>query len=368
MHAPFVPPMAEKYGKRYGERLNELKLNPAGRAEADKYRDIYTTILYTDDALRDFFREYAKRPGYSNTIFFITGDHSLPELNTGWVSPMERFRVPFIIWSPMLKQPKEFLSVVSHLDVTPSVLAMLRERYGIKTHPLAHWLGTGFDTSAAFRCDRSLVFLRNNKEMTDFVDGNYCLSAGRLHRIRQDMTAVASREPLTTLGLQKKLDNYIAVTEYVGSANAMIPIWMMFSGNITEHEVPVSDSVVYNGLFKSDGYISVVRKMRIPDEYKYVTVSIRFKMLSKEPDLGKLPRMVFDVTDSTGRSVLWNQYPLSVQGTYKPGQWVPVGFNQSMDLSHIQHPERCDLKLYLWNTSGLTIGCDSLTRKISGFK
>ena len=53
------------------------------KREIEKHRDIFSTIIYTDEALREFFKNYTKRTDYANTIFFITGDHSMPELNPG---------------------------------------------------------------------------------------------------------------------------------------------------------------------------------------------------------------------------------------------------------------------------------------------
>jgi phosphoglycerol transferase MdoB-like AlkP superfamily enzyme len=368
MHAPFIPPDAEKWRTRYLNRLNEIGFNENERALADKCSDIFATVLYTDDALRSFFNEYRKRPDFGNTIFFITGDHSLPELNIGWYSPMERFRVPFMIYSPLLKTPKTFRSVITHLDVTPSVLAMLRDSYHLETHPMAPWLGVGFDTAAAFRSARSVVFIRNNKEMVDYIDSGYCLSDGRLYLIKPDMQATLVRDPLVSDRLQKKLDNYIRVTQYVGSANTLIPIWMLFGKTVTEEAVPVADSLKYSGEYTSDGYITVLKKMQFRGEFKYVSLQLSFRFFSQEQDPEKIPRIVFDVTDSAGSKLLWNQYPLFGPGEYKPGQWNRVTFNQTMDLSFIRDVKSSRVGMYLWNTHSVTVRCDSLVKKIWGYK
>lgn len=368
MHAPFTPPGQERYHARYLRRLDELGLDAAGRAEAGKYSDIYTTILYTDDALRTFFNEYRKRPGFNNTIFFITGDHSLPELNTGWYSPMERFRVPFIIYSPMLKSAKEFQSVLTHLDVTPSVLAMLKNRYGIETHPLAHWISPGMDTTASFRSSRSVVFIRNNKEMVDYVDSGYCLSDGRLYRILPDMKAERISDDPMLSRLKGKLDNYITVTQHVGATNSLVPLWMLFGKNITEQPVTLADQLEYHGEPQSDGYITMIRKLPFTDPFKYISVDILFKFSSGEPDPSRIPDMVFEVADSTGKNQVWNHYPLFAPGEYKPGQWQIVRFHENMDLSYIKDLPSCYMKMYLWNTSGVTVTCDSLVREMKGYK
>jgi len=368
MHAPFIPPDAERWRTRFRDRLNELGFNEDERTLAGKYSDIYATILYTDDALRSFFREYRKRPDFGNTIFFITGDHSLPELNTGWYSPVERFRVPFMIYSPLLKTTKSFRSVMTHLDVTPSVLAMLREKYDFETHPVVPWLGVGIDTASGFRSVRSVVFIRNNKEMVDYLDSGYCLSDGRLYRINQDMRATLLRDQQAADRLQKKLDNYLRVTQYVGSSNTLIPAWMLFGKTVTEEVVTVPDSLKYSGAYTSDGFITVLRAMQFNQEFKYIKLQISFRIFSQEQDPEKIPKMVFDVSDSTGRTLLWNQYSLFGPGEYKPGQWNRVTFSESMSLSNIRDIKSSRVRMYLWNTRSVIVRCDSLERKIWGYQ
>ena len=366
-HAPFEPPMREKCLAMYEKRLNELKMGKNERKEAEKYKDIYSTILYSDDALRSFFKEYRKRSDFNNTIFIITGDHSLPELNIGWYSPMERFRVPFIIYSPMLKKAHEFQSVITHLDVTPSILSMMRNKFGIRTQPLAHWLGTGLDTTTAFRSTKSLVCIRNNKDMVDFIDGNYCLSDGRLFRITPEMKAEPLKDQVIQTKLQNKLHNFVQVTEYVGSTNTLIPVRMMFGKDLTGQEIPVNDQIRYSGESWNEEFISLLPQRDIKNDYKYITISISFKFFSSETDPEKLPKLVFDVSDEKGKNLVWNQYPLFKPGEYHPGQWQTVTFNGSMDLSSVKYPEACNLKMFLWNSSKITVRGDSLSKSMKGF-
>lgn len=368
MHAPFVPPERKKYAALFARRLSELNLPEAGRSEYMQYQDIYSTILYTDDALRSFFREYSKRPEFGNTIFFITGDHSLPELNTGWRSPMERFRVPFIIWSPMLKSCRSFPPVITHNDVTPSVLAFLKNRYDIELNDLSHWIGPGLDTSAAFRCERSIVFIRNNKEMVDYVDGNHCLSDGRLYRITPDMTAVPADEPAVKERLQKKLDNTVTVTEYVGAANLMIPPAMLFGKSITGEPIMIPDGIMFPEEPVSGEFVTVVDDLPFREEIKSLRVEISFGFRTDETDLSKIPRIVFDIVDSAGIHRIWNQFPLFPDKGFQPGRWQAVSFSGNMDLNSVRDIRACRLKMYLWNPSLVQVQCRDLERKLTAYK
>ena len=50
----------------------------------------------------------------------------MPELNPEQAN-IEKYHVPLIIYSPMLKGPKKFESVATHHNLTPSILARMRE-------------------------------------------------------------------------------------------------------------------------------------------------------------------------------------------------------------------------------------------------
>ena len=92
-----------------------------------------------------------------NTIFIITGDHRMAEIPV--VSKIDKFHVPLIIYSQMLKQKEIFESVSSHLDIAPTLLAFLKANYGVNVPPTVHWLGEGIDVNKSFRNIHSLAFM-----------------------------------------------------------------------------------------------------------------------------------------------------------------------------------------------------------------
>src|SRR5574344_244873 len=99
------------------------------------------SVLNLDDAMKKFFEKYSKRPDFENTIFIITGDHSMPEITLQ--EKIDRYHVPLMIYSPLLKESKRFRSIVSHFDVAPSILAFYRENYQLKTPSTVAWVGDG---------------------------------------------------------------------------------------------------------------------------------------------------------------------------------------------------------------------------------
>src|SRR5215472_8426851 len=111
--------------------MRDLGFTETEKAGHRPYREIYSSILYTDAALRTYFAEQAKLPGYRNTIFLITGDHRLAEIPPS--TRIDRYHVPLIIFSPSLKRPARIRSVSSQLDIAPTLLAFLRHHYRIRT-------------------------------------------------------------------------------------------------------------------------------------------------------------------------------------------------------------------------------------------
>ncbi|HYM63034.1 MAG TPA: LTA synthase family protein [Thermoanaerobaculia bacterium] len=87
------------------------------------------TVHYSDQAVGELFRAAKQQPWFKHTIFIITGDHGTP------VAPYQRpvlslhtlvelrHRVPFIVYSPLLKGGQTIAGPASHLDILPTLFA-----------------------------------------------------------------------------------------------------------------------------------------------------------------------------------------------------------------------------------------------------
>jgi uncharacterized sulfatase len=145
-----------------------------------------STVIYTDEALQQFFNEYAKKPSFKNTIFIITGDHRMPEIEVS--TQIDRFHVPLIIYSPMLNKPANFKSVVTHFDITPSLLKLFNSNFGISSPSYVHWIGTGLDTDPNYTCNKKVALMRNKTQLFDYLDGmNFLSMNDKLYVLETDM-------------------------------------------------------------------------------------------------------------------------------------------------------------------------------------
>lgn len=206
MHDPFLIPDQDYYDKKVEERLSFYKFDNDEKAEYRKYIRNFATILYFDDALRYFLEEYKKREDFKNTIFFITGDHrmSSPPIST----QIDRYHVPLVIYSTMLKTPAKFSSVVSHLDITPSVVAFLKNNYGMKFPLVVPWLGQGLDSVKTFRNTSSIPFIRTKLETIDYIDKEYFIVKNQLFRVSENLSLVEIEDNKKLSEIQRKFEKF----------------------------------------------------------------------------------------------------------------------------------------------------------------
>lgn len=214
-HDPFEYPNKEEYLRMYEEKLTQAGMN---NIIAQWLHGRYASYQYYDDCLKEFFSGYKKLPGYENTIFVITGDHDF----NGAATELEKCHVPLVIWSPMLKKPHRFPAVVAHRDVTPSVLALLKARYEIKSPGLVNWLNTGLDTVPYFR---SLTFtpqMTGSHELTNMVYHDLFLVGGETYRLVMH-DGQLEIEPVDGDERADIFNTYIMLDDYVMNNNALLP-------------------------------------------------------------------------------------------------------------------------------------------------
>ena len=229
MHDPYLIPNQTNYNDKVVAMLNTFKLSETQKSEYRKYLLNYASILYFNDALRYFFTEYQKRKDYKNTIFFITGDHrmSSPPIS----SQIDRFHVPLIIYSPMLKSPAKFSSVVSHLDFTPSVVAFLKKNYNMKFPAVVPWLGQGLDSMTSFRSTVSIPFIRTKNEIIDYIDQDYFIVRDQLFKVSENLQIDQITDEKKLVEIQRKFEKFKTDNIRACLNNFLIPDSLLFKPN-----------------------------------------------------------------------------------------------------------------------------------------
>jgi len=230
-HSPFAINEEDKYLARFEKRLTELGFDDAKKNECRNYKLQYASILYLDDALRGFFNAYSKRSDYSNTIFLITGDHRMPEIPMS--DKIDRYHVPLIVYSPMLKRTTQMSSVSTHFDISPSLMAYLQHNYKIKGPSLVSWMGQGLDTNRNFENIHNYPLLQTKTDMIDFIMGDYHLNGDNLFKLNAELGEDPIQDEAKASQLKNAFDQFKKKNEQIVTGNWIIP------DSIRQHYSPV---------------------------------------------------------------------------------------------------------------------------------
>ncbi|HRX11991.1 MAG TPA: hypothetical protein P5210_10105, partial [Draconibacterium sp.] len=136
---------------------------------------------------------------------------------------IDRFHVPLIIYSPMLKKAEKFSSVVTHFDITPSLIALLDGKKHISRPALASWIGHGLDNEKSFRSLNAYPLMRNKNEILDFISGEDFIANNVLYKLLSDMSIEPARDRVFQGQMKEDLDNFLRKNKYACDNNKLIP-------------------------------------------------------------------------------------------------------------------------------------------------
>lgn len=128
-HPPYlVPKDFETYQGELPPKLKEQLT-----VDYDHFMKRVNAFKYSVDSLGAFMKEAQKSPYFNDTLFLITGDHAFGggvgfSQMQGW----EEERIPLLFYGPGVLQPewqgKKMDFYTTHLDITPSVMAILSDQ------------------------------------------------------------------------------------------------------------------------------------------------------------------------------------------------------------------------------------------------
>lgn len=220
-HEPFEYPNKENYMAQVDDLIKMSQKPEALKTKILSHRNIFGSLLYTDESVKDFMEAYSKRPDYNNTIFIITGDHRL--IPMAMKDKLCRYHVPLLIYSPMLKKAEKFRSVSSHWDVTPSLLSYLTHNH--KLNPIADvaWMGKGLDTVKTFRNINSIPLMRYKGDLSDMIYKEYLFSNNQLYKIDEHFETSKVEEKDVLKAISDSLIAFKYMNAYVTQHDKIFP-------------------------------------------------------------------------------------------------------------------------------------------------
>jgi len=191
------------------------KLNTEQQKRFLPAKDLIAVYLYIDDCIKKYINEYLKHIDSENTIFIITGDHSVKVFK----NILSNYPTPLIIWSPLLKKTQSFPNIVSHLSVTPSLISYLQHNHNLKVPDKLAWNSLGLDTSSMFNPSEKILFLSYNRKVDEMVYNQYYFieraDNKQLYEINEELDLQAIDDKLLIEKLHSKFKLLKYVNNYV---------------------------------------------------------------------------------------------------------------------------------------------------------
>ena len=374
-HEPFfLMEGTEKYEQMAKEILDKTdNVSKKEKNIVSKNLNVYACYMYMDECVKNLINAYKETPGYENTIFVITGDHRMGMLTTGNV--LRSFNVPLLIYSPLLKNDRQMKAVVSHYDITPTINAYLSNNYNYNVGEYCHWLGTSLDTSITFRSNVKQAFMLNNRDVIDYINGEYFLCRSNLYKIDDDLTLNTVENKKLHSRFQRELDDYNLLGNYALKSNFlnnendndMINIGEFhydFDKKTNDIFDNISTDSLGNKLLhikENDEYTSLYPYLEIDNDYSSFSIYVSFDL--KSYNKNKLPLLIYHIGDF-----------------YQAMSLVSILNNESLNTGELEHyvgrimiskgksfnGEK--LKIYLRNVSGNEMTLDNIDLIIKASK
>jgi phosphoglycerol transferase MdoB-like AlkP superfamily enzyme len=120
---------------------------PAGKIDP-KHVGREGGVAYTDHAIGAFLKAAQAKPWFKDTVFVIVADHCASVAGRRELE-VRKYEIPLFIWSPGNIAPRRFDTMMSQIDVAPTVLGLLGADY------LSRFVGT--DALAASYRPRAFI-------------------------------------------------------------------------------------------------------------------------------------------------------------------------------------------------------------------
>jgi cellulose synthase/poly-beta-1,6-N-acetylglucosamine synthase-like glycosyltransferase/phosphoglycerol transferase MdoB-like AlkP superfamily enzyme len=220
-HNPFIINEQQTYLDRFEKRMTALKFDQDKKRQSRFYKNQFATILYADDAMRELMKNYSKREDFNNTIFVITGDHRMPEIPMS--DKLDRYHVPLLIYSPLLKRAETFNVIGSHDDVTPSLLSFLKNSSGVELPKFTAWVGAGLDTARNFSNTHAYPLKQTKPELVDYVEGVFMLNGNDLYQVSPEMELSRENDEQRKSAMKAHFNEFKLKNQKIATGGKIIP-------------------------------------------------------------------------------------------------------------------------------------------------
>jgi uncharacterized sulfatase len=368
-HSPFIFDQSKQYEKDFEKRMNDWKLPELRKRKLRLYKPLWASFLFSDNCIRNFMKAYKKRPEYKNTIFVITGDHHHGFYPTR--NEIDDYNVPLIIYSPLVKKPVKFNAVNSHLNITPTLLALLKNTYHLKYYPrYVSWLSEELDTCRSFRNIHRIPFMLCNRDINDYLTDNYYIG-DQLYKLKPGLTLKAvDDDQKTTDSITSVRENFKFVNAYVCRNNKLFPA----SENIYDTkalELQTFTDKKERFIPQHEIYQFLVNEYKPPVNFKKIIVQVSYKLKFDSTQMELLPHLFTYIFSGDNKKEMLcstkNTYEF-VHSTKNTEEWSSYTDEDMFDLNNYPDANGHVFKVAFYNHDEIKMKIKDLTIKFLGVK
>lgn len=367
-HDPYAYPDSKKYTDFVHRQLAKLPPNTKATKRLRKYERDLGAFTYTDASIRAYFEQAKKSPDFENTIFLITGDHGTGQC---LFDELSRFKVPLIIYSPLLKKPRMVENVSTHLDITPTLINFLRTNYLPELPEVVPFIGHELDMRPGFHTDRTIMLGGPNCQNDVLFSKGYGLLNGGLYKVDRRLTAVKINNPKKRKELKKQLEYYNLFSRYVLEQDRVIRdvVNRRFINDQRWKVLQTWDFAISQKQV-SDEYIDIGDFPTLPDGAELIRIQVSCKAFcNDQSSLKKMPELVASLTNPGSKDrelVTYYGVEPVFEGTLKPNAWNKLTYTIVLRLKDLKRLKRGhEFKFYLYNPEKKTFRMQEIHTELS---
>ena len=371
-HMPYLFEQKPLYEKLFEKKLKTLTISADIKKTLKETKEVLVTYMFADDCFRKFFADYAKRRDYQNTIFIITGDHHIGSFPT--TCTIDDYHVPFIIYSPMLKQAKKFYSVNSHLNIAPTISTLLLRNFNFSYHPKdVHWLSDVIDTTVAFSNKQSMAFMEWSRDISDYLYKDYFVSGNQLYKLTHDLLQVPYKNDSLKNFIIKLRENFKIINTYVCDSNKIFPAQEVVTPGDKQLLFDYIDTASKN-IFARSSDTSLMPDFKIPQQYKFLYVEVAANVNSPAGEIDYHPSMRLALVDRLPKAsdyLYWAMREVAniSKSEFIPQQWNAIETKDMFSLDDYKNKKGLVFNLGIWTDSiPINFQMKDLRVKIYGVK
>ena len=377
-HDPFEYPNRLHFEDILKQKL--LGNNTQTKMQKEKYlksSKLYGSFAYADWAIEQLMEGYKNRSDFENTIFIITGDHSC---FVSQYAGYSNYHVPLIIYSPMLKSARKMKGVVSHRDITPTLISLLKNNYNIETPEEVAWLNTALDTSLTFNANTFSPLQLIGHSIGGILHKNYMLCEGILEELTED-GPVKINNASVLQKMNRLLILYQTLDSYILNNDALIKNEYSHK-KTTNIALYIEDTIAKKSYFAVKSKLPVVKEsehsntalymdsatsftefttFQIPQNVSLIQVDIEFKYRIKPRSESNGDVHIIVSVEKDTESSFYNSDYLTIDNEWNTYKKTIVSKKEI----YASLGKDCKLVIYIWNQGKLEGYFDDIMVKIS---